>query len=234
MYCPWANLSCSDQTWASGRHWASLVAQMVKNLPSMQETCVQSLGWEDPLEKEMTTHSSILAWKIPWTEETGGLQTKGSQRVGHDCVTFTFRHCTCAVLWTLPALQLCPARPHPLLICMLLEINPLPWRLINVLITSCAEISPSQDSEWTWGPPLSSSVSCCSGSSQVRTENYRNLFCPCIVVLQDSPLISLIITWIWVFVFPISDARCGIQMTQSPSSLSASLGDRVSIICWAS
>ena len=50
----------------------------------MQETCVRSLGWEDPLEKEMTTHSSILAWKIPWTEEPSRLQSMGSQRVGHD------------------------------------------------------------------------------------------------------------------------------------------------------
>ena len=60
---------------------------MVKNLPTMQETqemWVLSLGQEDPLEEEMTTHSSILAWEIPWTEEPGGLQTMGSQRDGHD------------------------------------------------------------------------------------------------------------------------------------------------------
>ena len=57
---------------------------MVKCLPTMQETWVQSLGWEDPLEKEMATHSSTLAWKIPWTEELGRLQSMGSQRVGHD------------------------------------------------------------------------------------------------------------------------------------------------------
>ena len=60
------------------------MAQRVKNLPSMQETQVQSLGWEDSLEKEMATHSSILAWRIPWTEEPGGLQSMGLQRVGHD------------------------------------------------------------------------------------------------------------------------------------------------------
>ena len=66
---------------------ASLVAQTVKNVPAMQETGVRSLGWEDPLEKEMATHSSILAWKIPWTEEPGRLQSMGSQRVGHDRVT---------------------------------------------------------------------------------------------------------------------------------------------------
>ena len=63
---------------------ASLVAQMVKRLPAMQETWVRSLGREDPLEKEMATHSSILAWRIPWTEEPGRLQSMGSQRVGHD------------------------------------------------------------------------------------------------------------------------------------------------------
>ena len=55
--------------------WASLVAQTVKNLPAMQETQVQSLNWEDPLEKGIATHSSILAWRIPWTEEPGGLQS---------------------------------------------------------------------------------------------------------------------------------------------------------------
>ena len=58
--------------------WTSLEAQTVKNLPSMQETWVRSLGQEDPLEKEMATHSSILAWRIPWTEEPGELQSMGS------------------------------------------------------------------------------------------------------------------------------------------------------------
>ena len=60
------------------------MAQNVKNLPAVQEMWVQSLGWEDPLENRMATHSSILAWSIPWTEEPGGLQSMGSQRVGHD------------------------------------------------------------------------------------------------------------------------------------------------------
>ena len=71
---------------------ASLVAQMVKNLPQVQEIWVQSLGWEDPLEKGMATHSSFLAWKIPWTEEPGGLQSVGSQRVRQSWAanTFTF------------------------------------------------------------------------------------------------------------------------------------------------
>ena len=63
---------------------ASLVAQTVKCLPTMRETWVQSLGWEDPLENEMATHSSTLAWKIPWTEEPRRLESMGSQRVGHD------------------------------------------------------------------------------------------------------------------------------------------------------
>ena len=62
----------------------SLVAETVKRLPTMQETWVQSLGQEDLLEKEMATHSNILAWKIPWTEEPGGLQSMGSQRAGHN------------------------------------------------------------------------------------------------------------------------------------------------------
>ena len=60
------------------------MAQTVKQLPPMWETWVRSLGWEDPLEKEMATHSSTLAWKIPWMEEPGRLQSMGSQRVGHD------------------------------------------------------------------------------------------------------------------------------------------------------
>ena len=65
-------------------NWASLVTKMVKNLPAMQDTQVPFLGWEDPLEEGMATYSSILAWRIPWTEEPGGLQSMGSQRVGHD------------------------------------------------------------------------------------------------------------------------------------------------------
>ena len=65
-------------------HTHVLVAQMVKYLPAIQETWVQSLGGEDPLEKGMATHSSILAWRIPWTEEFGGLQSIGLQRVEHN------------------------------------------------------------------------------------------------------------------------------------------------------
>ena len=65
----------------------ALVAQMVKDLPVMQETWVRSLGWEDPLEKGMATHSSSLAWRIPQTEEPGGLQSMGLQRIKYDWVT---------------------------------------------------------------------------------------------------------------------------------------------------
>ena len=75
--------------------WASLMVQHTKNLPAKQETQempVQSLGQKDPLEEGMATHSSILAWRIPWTEEPGGLQSMGLQRAGHDWATFTSLH----------------------------------------------------------------------------------------------------------------------------------------------
>ena len=70
----------NDDSWSR----ASLVAQRIKNPPAMQETWVQSLSWEDPLEEGMATHSDILARRIPWTEESGGLWSMGSQRVGHN------------------------------------------------------------------------------------------------------------------------------------------------------
>ena len=66
------------------QHWTSLVAQRVKRLPTMRETWVRSLGREDPLEKEMATHSSVLAWRVLGTAEPGGLLSMGSHRVGHD------------------------------------------------------------------------------------------------------------------------------------------------------
>ena len=90
------NDSCLGASWLTCREmsltvyagpwhvWASLVAQLVKNPPAMRETWVRSLGWEDPLEKGKATHSSILAWRIPWTE------SMGLQKVGHDWMTFTF------------------------------------------------------------------------------------------------------------------------------------------------
>ena len=76
--------NCNKTCWTQ----ASLVAQPVKNLPATQENWVPSLGWEDPLEKGKAAHSSILAWRIPWT-----VQSMGSQRVGHDWATFTFMLC---------------------------------------------------------------------------------------------------------------------------------------------
>ena len=76
--------------------WASLVAQMVKNPSAMWETWVWSLGWEDPLEEGMATHSSILAWRIPWTEEPGRLQIRGLQRVRHD---WACTHANSLILW---------------------------------------------------------------------------------------------------------------------------------------
>ena len=78
-----------------------LVAQMVKNLPAMWETQVWSLGGEDPLEEGMTTHSGILAWRIPWTEEPGGLQSTGSQRVRHDQGTNIHIWSLCSRHWPL-------------------------------------------------------------------------------------------------------------------------------------
>ena len=80
-----ARLKCMQEAGAYRKLVNSpLVAQWVKNPSAMQETQVQWVGWEDLLEKVMATHSSILAWRIPWTEEPGGLQSMGSQRVGHN------------------------------------------------------------------------------------------------------------------------------------------------------
>ena len=83
------NLPAMQKTWVRFLGWEDPLekgkaAQTVKRLPTMREAWVRSLSWEDPLEKEMATHSTTLAWKISWTEETGRLQSMGSQRVGHD------------------------------------------------------------------------------------------------------------------------------------------------------
>ena len=86
--------------------WASLVAQTVENPPAMWETWVQSLGWKDPLEEGMVTHSSILAWRIPWAEELGGLQSMESQRVRHNWVSYALalagRFLTTEPTWEAP------------------------------------------------------------------------------------------------------------------------------------
>ena len=89
---------------------SSLVAQMAKNLPMMQETWVQSLDWEDPLEKETATHTSILAWRIPWREESGGLQSMRWQRAGHNWATntFTFTWPSVCLIWRDVCLGLLP------------------------------------------------------------------------------------------------------------------------------
>ena len=89
----WSWQLCFDLVINYRTNWVSLVAQMVNNLPTRWETCVPSQGWEDPLQKGMATNSSILAWRILWTEDPGGLQSIGSQRVGHDWVT---KHSTAA------------------------------------------------------------------------------------------------------------------------------------------
>ena len=93
-----SNISCFGRHilyhWVTWENPSELVAQIVKNLPAMQKTQVQSLGWEDTLEKGMATHSSILSWKISWVEEPGGLQSMGSWRVGHDRATDTW-NCGC-------------------------------------------------------------------------------------------------------------------------------------------
>ena len=75
-----------------------MAAQTVKDLPAVQETQIRSLGQEDPLEKEIATHSSILAWEIPWTEKPGRVQSMGSQRVGHDLVT-KHTHTQNSIFW---------------------------------------------------------------------------------------------------------------------------------------
>ena len=86
---------------------ASLVAQTIKDLPVIQGTQVQSLGQEDPLEKGMATHSSILTWRIPWTEESGELQSVELQRVGHNWVTNTHTNTYIYIYWRVIALQYC-------------------------------------------------------------------------------------------------------------------------------
>ena len=93
-----SSVLCDDlEGWGGARIWAPLVAQMVKNPPAMRETWVRSWGPEDPLEKGMATHSSILAWRIPWTEEPGRLQSMGLQRVQHDWAIFTHSVGSCCL-----------------------------------------------------------------------------------------------------------------------------------------
>ena len=95
--------------WSQGMWDLGPPAQLVKNLPAMRETWVWSLGREDPLEKEKATHPSILAWRIPWTEEPGRLQCVGQHRVGRDWATNTFTFTLCGILTPCPE-----AEPAPL------------------------------------------------------------------------------------------------------------------------
>ena len=130
--------------------WAFLVAQTVKNLPAMQGTWVQSLGWKDPLEEGMATHSSILAWRIPWTKEPGGLQSMGSQRVRRDSATnthtspdfssllssvtysFALKHSSCSEQYISPSIFLC--------VCFLLE-GVLWWNMHSPVYSAFSSVS---------------------------------------------------------------------------------------------
>ena len=195
--------------------WASPVAQMVKNPPAMWETWVQSLGWEDPLEKEMATHSSILAWRIPRTEEPCGLQTKGSQRVGHDWATTI--HTVSYRSWFMPTSRasvitiLQDRLPHPLLYSISLTWCPAPhsqklllypflcWRCVHTsveyLLFSRQVVSNflwSHELQHAWlaCPPLSPRV--CSSScplswwNSLSTSSSAALFSSCLQSLPAS------------------------------------------------
>ena len=107
-------------TWISHKYTyieSSLVAQMVKHLPAMRETRVRSLGWEDLLEKEMATHSSTLAWRIPWMEEPGRLQSMGLQRVEHDWATSLHIHISPSSWTSLPSPPSHPSRSSQSSLC---------------------------------------------------------------------------------------------------------------------
>ena len=115
-------------------HWASLVTRLVKKLPSVQEIQVQSPGQEDPLEKEKATHSSILAWRIPWTEEQGRLQSMGLQRVGHNCASSLVP----GQMGKWPLFSFFFFIPVPLLIMVLDSLLQDQWLLSSVL--TCDEV----------------------------------------------------------------------------------------------
>ena len=123
--------------------WDFPVAQMAKNLPAMQGTQVQSLGQEDPLDKRMATHSNILAWRIPWTEEPGGLQSMGSQRVGHD--------------WATKTIKVLNLSPKVYAVFILLNFG-LFWNpCVNVYCVGvCMHINTHSVVSYSWWPPLRS------------------------------------------------------------------------------
>ena len=126
--------------------WTSLVAQTVKRLSAMLKTQVRSLGREDPLEKEMVTHSSTMAWKIPWTEEPSRLQSMGSQRIGHDWVT---SHCSNKQTKNLVVLGLFSVGLF-LLLCFLPRY--VPFLIVVKLV--CEGINQSAVSYSLWPPGL--------------------------------------------------------------------------------
>ena len=137
----------------------SLVAQTVKGLSTMWETRVQSLGWEDPLEKEMAIHSSTIAWKIPWTEEPGRIQSMGSQRVRHNWMTelnLTDRkHCTiCLYVWV----QSCPTLWDPTMDCRPPGFSV--HGIFQAIILDWVAISFSKGSSWSRDQTLISCISC--------------------------------------------------------------------------
>ena len=146
------------------QRWASLVAQLVKNLPAVRETWVQSLGWEDPLEKGTATHSSILAWRVPWTEES-----MGSQRVRHAWATLTSSAIRSCMMWSQPGFlapclvlnleaQTERTPEWPLLPCPVLflffppEVILSPTQLCSVALHLLSLSSLTPGSPCNWGP----------------------------------------------------------------------------------
>ena len=113
---------------------ASLVAQRLKHLPPMWETWVRSLDWEDPLEKEMATHSSILAWRIPWTEEPGGLQSTGVTKSRTQLSDFTFTFFSFI--------------KSSKILCVSLEVEPRPCLKAIVLFLHCSSLASASPFPW--------------------------------------------------------------------------------------
>ena len=120
--------------------WVFLIAQMVKNLPAMQETWVQSLGWEDPLEEGMATHSSILDWRIPWTEEPGGLLSMRSQI--WTSLSDQAQHNKCLAAWRISAAFIRGKRP----------VIPSVWPSAWLSYGQWSHWLTTSSSEWVWSP----------------------------------------------------------------------------------
>ena len=135
-----------------GLFWASLVAQIGKNLPAMRETQVWSLGWKDPLVEGMATHSSILAWRILWTGEPSGLQSMGSQRVRHDRMTDTFHFGFYRLFFFLRISVFLCQRPIQLWHCVEIFSS---WEKQDILVVglkSCRWLPWSEAWSWWEGP----------------------------------------------------------------------------------